>query len=192
MEADYSGRRLRRVALGQIGSHEQGNLSLFHQHRPPSFVPSSFPLASMPEQLYRPAPSPLAQSRCYACFALSPSFQAFRSARIASPSLPPFLPSVLPPNDKISTMRAVRSWSRPRPSDGRSVSLSNIEPIVGSSESHRLISTGPRSPMSPARAAARRPFARPPHTSSSFPPSLSALLPRPFRRSSGTGRGGQG
>ena len=40
MEADYSGRRLRRVALGQIGSHEQGNLSLFHQHRPPSF-PSS-------------------------------------------------------------------------------------------------------------------------------------------------------
>ena len=120
MEADYSGRRLRRVALGQIGSHEQGNLSLFHQHRPPSFVPSSFSLASMPEQLYRPAPSPLAQSRCYACFSLSPSFQAFRSARIASPSLPPFLPSVLPPNDKISTMRAVRPWSRPRPSDGRS------------------------------------------------------------------------
>ena len=55
-----------------------------------AFVPSSFSLASMPEQLYRPAPSPLAQSRCYACFSLSfLSSLPFCTHRISLPSSPP-------------------------------------------------------------------------------------------------------
>ena len=112
----------------------------------------------MPEQLYRPAPSTLAQS-----VVMRASLSSFLSSL-------PFCThriSLLPSCRRTTKYRPCERFVRGRDRDlqtvvPRSVSLSNIEPIVGSSESHRLISTGPRSPMSPARAAARRPFSRPP------------------------------
>ena len=72
----------------------------------------------MPEQLYRPAPSTLAQSVVMRASLSPPSFQAFRSARIASPFF-----RLAAERQNIDHASAVRSWSRPRPSDGRSFRL---------------------------------------------------------------------